>query len=117
VQRVLQARPYGAGGVEKCLQHRRAVLGAEGQGEFGQLGARAYLADPDARARHGSHAGGAKADADPAGGQADDGVHGPGGEVGNGLEAVREHGASAAVVAGSWSGGDMMSVCLPAGRS
>src|ERR1700730_3020421 len=47
LQRIVQAWPYGAGGTEKCPQYGRAVLGTPGQGELGQLGPRAYLADPD----------------------------------------------------------------------
>src|SRR5260370_36333099 len=78
LQRIFQAWPCGAGGAEKCPQYRRAGLGTPGQGEFGQLGTRVYLADPDVRAGHRPDAGGAKPDADPAVGQAEDGVHGPG---------------------------------------
>src|SRR6202022_3383220 len=85
LQRIVQAGPCGAGGAEKCPQYGRAVLGTPGQGEFGQLGTRAHLADPDVRAGHRPDAGGAEPDADPAGGQADDGVHGPGRDAGNGL--------------------------------
>src|SRR5260370_40801349 len=90
LQRIVQAWPCGAGGAEKCPQYGRAVLGTPGQGEFGQLGTWAYPADPDVRAGRRPHAGGAKPDADPAGGQADDGVHVPGGVVGSWLGAVRE---------------------------